>query len=96
MEQYLQSLQRASILADFELLLREAVRADAAARIEALTARYLDRYGWLADDFYRKRASARMSDCWPGTIPRRCAISPRSGATSATRRAPPSASWRRR
>jgi len=54
MEQYLQSLQRASILADFELLLREAVRADAAARIEALTARYLDRYGWLADDFYRK------------------------------------------
>jgi hypothetical protein len=54
MEQYLQSLQRASILADFERQLREAVREDAATRIEALTVRYLDRYGWLADDFYRK------------------------------------------
>jgi len=54
MEQYLESLQRAGILADFERQLREAVREDAAARIEALAARYLDRYGWLADDFYRK------------------------------------------
>jgi hypothetical protein len=54
MEQYLQSLQRASILADFERQLREAVREDAMARIEGLAARYLDRYDWLADDFYRK------------------------------------------
>jgi hypothetical protein len=53
-EHYLQSLQRAGILADFERQLREAVREDAKTRIEALTARYLDRYAWLADDFYRK------------------------------------------
>lgn len=54
MEHYLQSLQRASILADFERQLRDAVRDDAAARIDALTERYLERYPWLADDFYRK------------------------------------------
>lgn len=54
MEQYTRSLQRASILADFERQLRDAVRDDAAMRIAMLTERYLDRYPWLADDFYRK------------------------------------------
>ncbi len=54
MEQYHDSLVRASILADFERQLRVALRGDADEAVESLAARYLSRYPWLADDFYRK------------------------------------------
>lgn len=54
MEQYTASLVRASILADFERQLRVALRGDEEEAIAALTERYLSRYPWLPDDFYRK------------------------------------------
>lgn len=54
MEQYTESLVRASILADFERQLRVALREDQDETVEALTERYLARYPWLADEFYRK------------------------------------------
>lgn len=54
MEQYGQSLKRAAILADFERQLREAVLRDDAARVEALTERYLARCPWLVADLHRK------------------------------------------
>ena len=54
MEQYTQSLKRASILADFERRLREALREDDPLITEALAERYLASYPWLTEDFYRK------------------------------------------
>ncbi len=54
MEQYTQSLKRASILADFERLLRDALRKDDESVAGALAERYLSRYPWLTEDFYRK------------------------------------------
>lgn len=54
MEQYTESLVRASILADFERQLRVALRRDEDAAVETLTERYLARYPWLPDEFYRK------------------------------------------
>lgn len=54
MEQYTQSLKRASILADFERQLRAALRDDDDSNLEALGERYLSRYPWLNEDFYRK------------------------------------------
>jgi len=53
-EQYTQSLKRASILADFERQLRAALRDDDELIVEALGERYLPRYPWLNEDFYRK------------------------------------------
>jgi hypothetical protein len=52
-EQYIQSLKRVTILADFERRLRAAIAGGDEAAIESLARRYLDRHRWLAE-FYRK------------------------------------------
>ncbi len=54
MEQYGQSLKRASILADFERRLRDALADNDDLIVEALANRYLARHPWLAEDIYRK------------------------------------------
>lgn len=54
MEYYLTSLNQAAILADFERRLRDALREEDGLIAESLAARYLARYPWLANDFYRK------------------------------------------
>jgi hypothetical protein len=53
-EQYTQSLNRAAILADFERRLRAALRDGDEPIVGVLAERYLERYPWLAEDFYRK------------------------------------------
>jgi hypothetical protein len=53
-EQYIQSLKRVTILADFERRLRAAIAGGDEAAIESLARRYLDRHRWLAEEFYRK------------------------------------------
>ncbi len=54
MDHYITSLNQAAILADFERRLRDALKEEDGLIVEALAARYLPRYAWLADDFYRK------------------------------------------
>ena len=54
MEQYIASLKRATILADFEHRLRAAIAEGDEASVEALARRYLERQPWLAEAFYRK------------------------------------------
>lgn len=54
MDQYAQSLKHAAILADFERRLRDALRDDDQLIVAAIAERYLARFPWLADDFYRK------------------------------------------
>ncbi len=53
MEQYVQSLKRASILSDFERRLRDALHDGDEPIVAVLSERYLSRYPWLNEDFYR-------------------------------------------
>ena len=54
MEQYIQSLKRFSILADFERRLRAAIAEGDELIVEAIAKRYIERHPWLSEEFYRK------------------------------------------
>ena len=54
MEQYIQSLKRSTILADFERRLRAAIAEGDELIVEAIAKRYLEPCPWLSEEFYRK------------------------------------------
>jgi len=53
-EQYITSLKRVTILADFERRLRTAIAEGDELIVEAIARRYLEGQPWLAEAFYRK------------------------------------------